>query len=138
MFFEQISENKMLKTIMALKPKRSQDIRETSMFLVQKVANQITKPLCHIYNLSVACGIFPDSIKCSKIIPIFKNGSKQDPNNYRGIALVSAFSKVMEKLASDRLVNFLAETRFFLHAPVWFLEGTQYLPGSSAACQYSL
>ncbi len=93
------------------------------MFLVQRVANQITKPLCHIYNLSVACGIFPDSIKCSKITQIFKNGSKQDPNNNRGIALVSAFSKVMEKPESDQLVNFSGWNKFLYMHQYGFLKG---------------
>jgi len=85
-----------------------------SFQLIHKVAHQVSLPLSHIFNLSISNGIFPDSFIISKVVPIFKAGSPQDPGNYRGIALVDAFSKVFEKLVADRLVKFLVKENFIM------------------------
>jgi len=121
MYFETISSEKMLKTILALKNKKSQDINELSVNLMQKIATNIAIPLTHIYNNSVSNGVFPKSLKVSKIIPIFKSGSKQTLTNYRGIALVNTFSKIFEKLTSDRLISYLADNQFFYQHQYGFL-----------------
>ena len=44
---------------------------------------------------------------CSKIVPVFKAGNKNILNNYRPISILPAFSQILEKLASIRLINFL-------------------------------
>ncbi|KAG5879506.1 hypothetical protein JTB14_004731 [Gonioctena quinquepunctata] len=54
------------------------------------------KPLSHIVNHSFQVGVFPDVLKISKILPIYKGkGSRQDCGNYRPIALLSQFAKVV-------------------------------------------
>ena len=52
-------------------------------------------------------GTFPDLLKIVKVIPIHKNGSTQDMNNYRPISLLSIFDKIMEKIMHNRLYHFL-------------------------------
>ena len=55
------------------------------------------------FSLSFEFGIFPDSLKTAKIIPIFKTGPKTDINNYRPISLLSNFSKILVKLIYTHL-----------------------------------
>jgi hypothetical protein len=43
-------------------------------------------------------GVFPDSLKISKIIPIFKGGDVGYVKNDRPISLLSVVSKVFEKI----------------------------------------
>ena len=52
-------------------------------------------------------GIFPDLLKTSNAIPVFKRGENQDYNNYRPISLISNLSKLMEKIVHPRLYSFL-------------------------------
>jgi hypothetical protein len=53
-------------------------------------------------------------MKEAKIIPLFKNkGSKTDPNNYRPIAILSCFSKVIGKIFSNRIVSFFEQHNLF-------------------------
>ena len=49
---------------------------------------------------------FPESLKLSKVIPIFKSGAKCDLSNYRPISLLLVISKVFEKLISIRVMSF--------------------------------
>ena len=67
----------------------------------------IAKPLVHLINLSFSTGVFPDLLKIANIKPVLKKGDRQDYNNYRPISLISDLSKLNEKLAHERLYNFL-------------------------------
>jgi hypothetical protein len=69
--------------------------------------------LVHIFNLSFLSGIFPSKLKKAVITPLFKKNDKMNPSNYRPIALLSIFSKLLEKLAKVRLVRFLNKHNFF-------------------------
>ena len=66
---------------------------------ILKISNQIIcKPPTYLINLSFSNGIFPDLLKTSNTIPIFKRRENQDYNNYQPISLISNLSKLMEKL----------------------------------------
>ena len=77
------------------------------MKLLQLIPDLIIVPLCKLINLSFVSGSFPDLLKIVKVIPIHKNGSTQDINNYRPISLLSVFDKIMEKIMHKRLYHFL-------------------------------
>ena len=57
----------------------------------------IAEPLCNIINFAFAKGIFPDSLKVAKVIPVFKKGNRSLLTNYRPISVLSVFSKIFEK-----------------------------------------
>ena len=64
-----------------------------------KTTNLVIDPyLLILYNYAFLSGIFPDILKATKVIPICKNGNKNDPNNYRPISILSSFSKILEKV----------------------------------------
>ena len=46
---------------------------------------------------------YPEAWNCSIITPIYKKGEKTDPNNYRGISLLSVTSKVFTAILHNRL-----------------------------------
>ena len=62
--------------------------------LLKLIPDLIIVPLCKLINLSFISGSFPDPLKIVKVIPIHKNGSTQDMNNYRPISLLSIFDKI--------------------------------------------
>ena len=75
--------------------------------LVKATAHVIIDPLVHIYNRSILAGKVPDKMKIAKVIPVFKQGQKDIPSNYRPISLLSVLDKVLEKVICSRLTNFL-------------------------------
>ena len=80
----------------------------------------IIVPLCELINHFFDTGIFPDAIKISKVIPIYKAGSSQDVNNYRPISLLSIFSKIMETIIHIRLYNFLEHHKVIFQSQFGF------------------
>ena len=69
------------------------------------------KTLTYLTNSSFECGIFPNELKLAKVIPIFKNGDKQDISNYRPISILSFFSKIFEKTMYNHLINFIDKNK---------------------------
>ncbi len=53
---------------------------------------EVSIPLAHIFNLSISQGVFPDALKVSRIVPIFKSGSADLCDNYRLIALLNTLT----------------------------------------------
>lgn len=73
-----------------------------------KVAANILAPkICYFINNCFNTGVYPDSLKCSSVIPIFKSGSQLDISNYRPISLTSCLSKIFEKLINTRICEFI-------------------------------
>jgi hypothetical protein len=93
--------------INSMQNKCSADCNSISMKLVKFVAYEINVPLSHIFQLSIESGIFPDKFKTSRIVPIFKQGDPSVCDNYRPIALVNTFSKILEKMVATDLYNHL-------------------------------
>ena len=122
-FFEPLYPFKVINLIRNIRPKRSTDINDVSMFLISRCADVIAQPLSHVYNLSLQSGVFPSGMKISKIIVLHKSGSLNQADNHRGISLIDNFSKPLEKHVCDSLVNFLDEKNFFNPRQFGFRKG---------------
>ena len=77
------------------------------IYLLKIISEYIAVPLCDIVNESFSSGIFPDMMKLTKVMPLYKKNSPEVPSNYRPISLLSVFSKIVEKLMHERLYSFL-------------------------------
>ena len=69
--------------------------------LIKLASGQLSAPFTEIYNKSILSGEFPEIFKISKVTPIFKSGSISELGNYRPIAVISPFSKVLERLVTN-------------------------------------
>ncbi|PIK60466.1 putative RNA-directed DNA polymerase from mobile element jockey-like [Apostichopus japonicus] len=90
-----------------LKPKKAAGYDDFKPDIVKQVLPFIVTPLTHICNISFTTGVFPDKLKIAKVLPIFKKGESNIYENYRPISILSCFSKILERLMSNRIINFL-------------------------------
>ena len=67
----------------------------------------LSKPISLISSLSFSTGSFPDNLKVTNVIPIFKKDDHAICNNYHSISLPSDISKIIEKLIHTCLTMFL-------------------------------
>jgi hypothetical protein len=107
MFVAPVTETEVEQVNKGLRSKSSPGFDEILTSSVKQYLCYFTKPLVHLYNVSLQTGIFPDMMKKAKIIPLFKKGERQDVKNYRPISILSVFSKALEKLVHNRLLFFL-------------------------------
>ena len=70
--FEPITVDTISRIINYLKPKTSTGVDSVSNKLLKFVKNVISEPLSIIINQMLKSGIFPDSLKISKIVPLNK------------------------------------------------------------------
>lgn len=91
----------------AMPNKSSPDLDGISLKILKSVRVEISTPLSHIFNLSLDKGVFPEALKCTRTVPVFKQGSKGSCDNYRPISLVKTFSKILEKIVALKLTNHL-------------------------------
>ena len=61
----------------------------------------------------------------SILVPIFKNGSPDDPSNYRGISLLSCLSKFFYTILNNRLLHFVTENKILAPNQLGFLPGNR-------------
>ena len=97
-----------IKDIIAnIKAKNSSGWDGVSTLFIKKAVDFLIAPLAHICNACFSKGVFPDALKKSVTIPIFKAGDKTLVSNYRPISLLPSFSKILEKLINKRLKHYL-------------------------------
>ena len=58
---------------------------------------------------SFESGKLLEAWKHAEVVPIFKKGSKKDPNNYRPVSLTSTCCKIMEKLIRDQISDYMEQ-----------------------------
>lgn len=75
--------------------------------LLKTIKNIISPSIAAIINKSLTSGKFPNKLKIAKVFPIFKNGSKSDPSNYRPISILTTISKIFEKHVNKHLMGYL-------------------------------
>ena len=115
-----------VKKVMAnFQPKTSWDINGQSTKMIKFLSNKISTPLSHIFNLSLAQGIFPDKLKNCRVIPVYKAGDQLDVDNYRPISLLGSVSKILEKIVADKLINHLLSNDLLYQHQYGFLPKNQ-------------
>ena len=70
--------------------------------------DDLMKIIVNFFNLVLNSGIIPASWCEGLIVPLYKNkGSLKDPDNYRGITLLSCVGKLFTAALNNRVKNFL-------------------------------
>ena len=55
--------------------------------------------------MALRSGCFPEEWKISKVLPLYKEDIKSDPNNYRPISILPVVSKIIEKVILNNFMS---------------------------------
>lgn len=122
--FNTISADVIIKTFRSINVKKTEDIWGLSVHVLSSIVSMLAPQLANIFNECTARGVFPDLMKVSKIIPLHKNGSKSDPNNFRPISILPSLSKIFEKVILDQLVSYFNQHKLIHNRQFGFTKGS--------------
>lgn len=69
--------------------------------MLKPLNNKFQSAILKLFNLALSVGYFPDIWNQGLITPVYKNGDKFDPNNYRGICVNSNLGKIFCSIIND-------------------------------------
>ena len=78
--------------------------------MLKSLSRNIILPLEIIFNKSIEEGTFPENMKKTDVIPLYKSKDKQECSNYRPISFLITLLKLLEKLIYKRVYLFLEKT----------------------------
>ena len=120
--FTTVNENVVAKIIESLKTKSSCGDDGLSTKLLKEIKNEICSSITLIVNQMITTGIFPDSLKIAKIIPIFKKGDVEIIENYRPISILPAISKIFEKILSLQIHEYFQSKHLYYEYQYGFIK----------------
>ena len=89
--------------IYGLNNTKSTGLYENSVEILKNCGDAIVPSITSIINNSIASGIFPDELKKARVLPTFKLGDIDIPENYRPISILPILSKMLERHIADQM-----------------------------------
>ena len=96
-----------LKAFFSLETNKCPGHDEISFNVIKNCFGSLSKPLLHVFRLSLEKGIRLGDLKIAKVMGAFKAGDENEFGNYRPISVLPRFSKILERIMYKRLYNHL-------------------------------
>ena len=106
---EPISRLEIKTAISNLSTNKSSGIDNIVNEYFKHAAEILLEPLHTLFNKILNSGSFPTQWATGVVVPIHKKGDFDDPNNYRGITLISCFAKLFTSVLNKRLETWSKE-----------------------------
>ena len=128
LFFEEISQQEVINLCSLLRSGTATGFDNVPMSLIKETITLISRSLTHIFNLSITSGTVPMELKIARVVPLFKAGDKSIFSNYRPISVLLSFSKILEKLVYNRVIDYLSKYKILSDNQFGFREhhSTEY------------
>ena len=89
------------KHLKSLKRKKAAGLDDLPPGMLKDCCDYIAKPPCHIINLSLVNKRVPSEWKKARVIPLYKSGPVNEPENYRSYRFCSNYLKGLFKSRSE-------------------------------------
>ena len=92
-----------MKIVKRIKNTKSVGLDDISSRVLKLATDALSIPIASILNNNIKQNIFPEELKHAKVVPVYKKGVVDDPQNYRPISVLPCISKVFEKHICNQL-----------------------------------
>ncbi|XP_065683371.1 uncharacterized protein LOC136096138 [Hydra vulgaris] len=116
-----ITYEKILKMLEGMDESKAMGFDEISPFVLKHAAEGFVDPIVHIFKLSFDTRCVPYHWSVANISPIYKGGSKLEPENYRPVSLTSVICKMFEKLIRDTILQHIVSNRLICEEQIGFV-----------------
>ena len=93
---------------------RAANLDSVAVDSILDCADKLSPALANLISVSLEAGIYPDVLKISKILPIHKGGSLDEPANYRPISIGSVFAKIFDTFVLKHITGFFTDANDLL------------------------
>ena len=91
--------------------------------MLKKAHDPLIRHVTLLINQTLSTGIFPKSLKMSRIKPLFKRGKSFQFTNYRQISLLPSMFKNYEHVVFEQLLNYMEDNKLFYEDQFGFRPG---------------
>ena len=105
------STDNVLKLLEEINPSKATGLDNIAAKFLKDGASTLAEPVTELCNLSILQSKFPDGCKKAKLKLLFREGSKDDPKNYRPTSLLPQLSKIIEKTIYNQVQKYLDEKK---------------------------
>ena len=92
--------------VLKLKNSHKHDVNGLSSYLLKKSVDVVSPFLAELFNLCLLNGVFPASLKCAVVTPVYKKGNAQNVENYRPISVLPNLAKLFESLIYNQISRY--------------------------------
>ena len=107
--FQLVSNNEVKKEIENLDTKKSSTYGSIPATILKQCVNAYLPHLTNSINYSIQHSSFPQELKLSEVIPVYKKLDPLQKENYRPISLLPHVSKVLEKIVNKQITNYMTD-----------------------------
>ena len=118
-----ISPTDVYKQLRQLDPNKSTGPDNICARVLKAAASELSVSVAHLFQMSMSQQKLPSDWTVSRVVPLYKKGSKADPANYRPVSLTSVLSKVLERIINARVRDFLNSNNVIIDGQHVFRNG---------------
>ena len=96
--FRKVTKDEISSAIKTLNHKKVTLSNDIPTKIIQQFSDIFTDFLYNNFNSCLHSGMFPDELKFTEVVPLYKKNDKTDKSNYRPISILSNISKIYEFL----------------------------------------
>ena len=97
----------MMRELLKIDPKKATTGNNIPCKTLKLSVDKSADILQNLFNDMLSTGNFPDNIKLADITPVFKKKDPLKRENYRPVSILSAISKIFERLMQKQIVVYM-------------------------------
>jgi len=122
-----ITEKEVLEVLKRIKIDKSPGPDEVYPRTLWEAREEIASPLAEIFKSSIVTGEVPEDWTVANVVPLFKEGCREKPGNYRPVSLTSVVGKLLEGTLRDRIYRHLERQGLIRDSQHSFVSGKSCL-----------